>query len=222
MKSQSARNRFPAGLALSLALGLGLGLGPAASSLPQARAARSARVTAPAAAVAPPRAGQSRNKPPLPLGARLARLAEQAASRAGTTSGAGSTASPSVPTTVSGADPLNPSTLLDPITKSNFVKDFGSLFAFQSGKLVNWNQQTLNKLATDLGFKSTSRVAPKLTTSRPVLEAQVVNGSPSATAATVQPAPVPEPSTLLVFALGLGALAARRKWTERHARSVSP
>ena len=101
------------------------------------------------------------------------------------------------------------------ITSSNLLKDFASLFSIKSGKFVNWNQQSLNALASDLGFGSPSKVAPRLTASKPVLAAQVIDGSPATTGATVQPAPVPEPASLIIFAMALGGLAIRTRFGQR-------
>lgn len=206
MRSFSDRNRSHAGQAMFLTLGLGLGLQmvyPAG-----ARAARLVSKVTPA----PSSSSQS-----TPVGTTLAQLAGQvAASRSSTASNASSTSLTPVPTTVSVSDPLSPSSLLEPITNSKFLKDFGNLFAIKSGKLVNWNQQTLNTLASDLGIRSSSHAAASVTKTTPVLAAQEIDGAPAVSAATIQPAPVPEPGTLLVFITALGGLLLRGRLGRDH------
>ena len=105
------------------------------------------------------------------------------------------------------AQTLIPTSITNPITNSKFVKDLEHLFTLKSGKLVNWNQQSLDALESDLKIDSPKNVAPKhlASTSKPVLAAQVIDGTGSG--GTPQPAPVPEPGTLVVFGLVAAALA---------------
>ena len=119
------------------------------------------------------------------------------------------TTQPSVPTTIE-AQTLIPSSVTDAITNSKFMKDMEHLFDVKSGKLVNWDQQSLDALANDLGIQTPKNVTDTQVTSssKSKLEAQVINGSGAG--GTVQPAPLPEPSTLVVFGLVVGALAFRR------------
>ncbi len=113
------------------------------------------------------------------------------------------------------AQTLLPASLTDPITNSKLVKDMEHLFDIKSGKLVNWNQQSLNALESDLGIHPPKNVTTKTqaSTSKPVLEAQVINSSGSG--GTPQPAPVPEPGTLVIFSLVAAALAVRQIRTRR-------
>jgi hypothetical protein len=108
------------------------------------------------------------------------------------------------------AQTLIPTSITDPITNSKLVKDLEHLFALKSGKLVNWNQQSLDALKSDLKIDSPKNVAPKdlASTSKPELAAQVIDGTGSG--GTPQPAPVPEPGTLVVFGLVAAALAVRQ------------
>jgi hypothetical protein len=113
--------------------------------------------------------------------------------------------------------PLVPANITDPITSSKFLKDLEKLISLKSGRLANWNQQELNALASDLGIASPRHVAPHLTTTRPVLEAQTIGGSPGIGGSVAQPAPVPEPGTLLIYAVALGGLVARARFVRRNA-----
>jgi hypothetical protein len=108
------------------------------------------------------------------------------------------------------AQTLIPSSITDPITNSRLVKDLEHLLMLKSGKLVNWNQQTLDALKSDLDINSPKNVATKdlASTSKPQLEAQVIDGIGSA--GTPQPAPVPEPGTIVVFGLVAASLAVRK------------
>ena len=109
------------------------------------------------------------------------------------------------------AQTLIPSSITDPITNSKLVKDLEHLLTLKSGKLVNWNQQSLNALESDLKIDSPKNVAPKhlAGTSKPELAAQVIDGTGSG--GNPQPAPVPEPGTLVVFGLVAAALAVRMR-----------
>lgn len=134
-----------------------------------------------------------------------------------TSSSTSSTSQSSVPTSVAPiqAQTLIPTSITDPITNSKFVKDLEHLFTLKSGKLVNWNQQSLDALESDLHIDSPKNVAPKdlASTSKPELAAQVINGTGSM--GTPQPTPVPEPGTLVVFGLVAAALAVRQMQARR-------
>ncbi len=134
------------------------------------------------------------------------------ASQRSTSSSSSGTTQTSMPTSVAPiqAQTLIPTSITDPITNSKLVKDLEHLFALKSGKLVNWNQQSLDALKSDLKIDSPKNVAPKdlASTSKPELAAQVIDGTGSG--GTPQPAPVPEPGTLVVFGLVAAALAVRQ------------
>jgi hypothetical protein len=108
------------------------------------------------------------------------------------------------------AQTLIPSSITDPITNSKLVKDLEHLLTLKSGKLVNWNQQTLNELESDLKIDSPKNVAPKdlAGTSKVELEAQVIDSTGSG--GSPQPASVPEPGSLIVFGLVAASLAIRK------------
>ncbi len=108
------------------------------------------------------------------------------------------------------AQSLIPSTITDPITNSKLVKDLEHLFDIKSGKLVNWNQQSLNALQSDLGINPPKDVTTKALakTSKAETEAQVITSAGAG--GTVQPAPVPEPGTVVIFSLVAAALAVRQ------------
>jgi hypothetical protein len=106
------------------------------------------------------------------------------------------------------------------ISDSKLIKDLGHLLTVRSGKLVNWNQQSLNTLKRDLklappkaenagrlggGVGATARPRPG---SGPAAAQEL--GGPAA-GGTVLAAPVPEPGTYLIFGLGAGALLLRRR-----------
>ena len=141
-------------------------------------------------------------------GTALAWIASQ---RSASSSSSGTTQA-SVPASVASiqAQAIIPSSITDPITNSKLVKDLEHLFTLKSGKLVNWNQQSLDALESDLKIDSPKNVAPKhlASTSKSELAAQVIDGTHSG--GTPQPAPVPEPVTLVVFGLVAAALAVRQ------------
>jgi hypothetical protein len=147
-------------------------------------------------------------------------LAGQAAS---TTSG---TAGSSQPQAQNLAQMLNLNNITKPITDAQLIKDLNHLLTLKSGKLVNWNQQTFNALKHDLKLSAPKNVTPATTTSLPgstttassgTVAAQMLNGpgntpsSGATTAMEVLPAPVPEPSTWVIFSLAAGALALRKR-----------
>jgi PEP-CTERM motif len=146
-------------------------------------------------------------------GTTLAWIASQ---RSASSSSSGTTLA-SEPTSVAPiqAQTLIPSSITDPITNSKLVKDLEHLFTLKSGKLVNWNQQSLDALESDLKINSPKNVAPKdlAGTSKPELAAQVINGTGSG--GTPQPAPVPEPATLVVFGSVAAVLAVRQIQAKR-------
>jgi len=132
-------------------------------------------------------------------------------SQRSTNSSSSGTTQTSVPTSVAPiqAQTLIPSSITDQITNSKFIKDLDHLFTLKSGKLVNWNQQSLDALESDMKIDSPKNVAPKhlASTSKPELAAQVIDGT--ASGGTPQPASVPEPGALVVFGLVAAALAVR-------------
>ncbi len=140
-------------------------------------------------------------------GSTLAWLASQRS----TSSSSSGTTQTSVPTSVAPiqAQTLIPSSITDLITNSKLMKDLDHLFTLKSGKLVNWNQQSLDALESDMKIDSPKNVAPKhlASTSKPELAAQVIDGT--ASGGTPQPASVPEPGALVVFGLVAAALAVR-------------
>jgi hypothetical protein len=147
-------------------------------------------------------------------GTTLAWLASQ---RSNSSSNAATTQA-TAPTSVAPiqAQTLIPSSITDPITNSKLVKDLEHLFTLKLGKLVNWNQQSLDALENDLKIDSPKNVAPKrlASSSKPEIAAQVIDGTGSG--GTPQPASVPEPDTLVVFgfvavALAVFQMQARRK-----------
>jgi hypothetical protein len=111
---------------------------------------------------------------------------------------------------------LIPGSISDPITNSKLLKDFEHLIDLKSGRLVNWNPQTLTALENDLGITPPRHVAPRLSTAKPELAAQTLQGVQSG-GATIQAAPVPEPSTLIFFATVLGGVALRSRFARRPA-----
>jgi hypothetical protein len=146
-------------------------------------------------------------------GRTLAWLAAQA-SASGT--GSGSTQQTPARTTPQ-AQTLIPSSLTKSITNNSVLKDLQHLFQIKGGKFVNWNQQTLDTLKRDLKISSPQNVAPHLTTTKSQVAAQElqVSGTSSGASGGPQPAPIPEPSTLMVFGLAIGAWAVRRtrRWS---------
>jgi hypothetical protein len=147
----------------------------------------------------------------------LAWLASQAFARRSATepSGASSSSPPSVPTSVPQAQSLIPSSITKPITKSKLLRDLQHLAALKSGKLVNWNQQTLSALESDLRIGPPKNVAPHLSIAKPTLGAQLLDLAGNGTAGSPRPAPVPEPRSIIVFALATVALAVRGRFFGR-------
>ena len=206
MRRTAHCGQFHRWLASLLALGLGLGLAPVAPW--QSRAAQIASAIKLDA--------EDLDNPIVPLfgttgssgGTTLAWLASQRS----TSSSSSGTTQTSMPTSVAPieAQTLIPTSITDPITNSKLVKDLEHLFTLKSGRLVNWNQQSLDALKNDLRIPSPKNVAPKALAkkSKPELAAQVIDGTGSV--GTRQPAPVPEPGTLAVFGLVAAALAVRQ------------
>jgi hypothetical protein len=114
---------------------------------------------------------------------------------------------------------LNLDGITKPITNSSVMKDLNHLLTLKSGKFVNWNQQSLDALKRDLSLTSPKHVATHpLTTGTTTSTTATTTPSSPATAAqmldspgTVMPAPIPEPSTYLIFSLAAGAFVVRRR-----------
>ncbi len=209
MRKQIARReRCRSGWTRFIGVGLGLGLIVNMGSITSgpARAAQMASDIK-LATDAKARAG---------TGINLAELAAQVAAErsAASASDRAALSAAKVPTSVPGDPLLDPSTYIDPILKSKLVKDLEHLVSVSHGKMSNFNQQSLDALATDLGISLPRDVAPHLATatSKPSLEAQTLDSSSTG---TPSPAPVPEPGTLVIFGLAAFALAAR-SWLGRH------
>jgi hypothetical protein len=152
----------------------------------------------------------------------LASLAARAAAASTTASNPKSTprsASTTVqtsPVTPPQAQVLIPSST-SPITNNNAIKDLQRLLEFKSGKLVNWNQHTLDALKRDLSIGSPRNVAPHAQTSSPKTAAEELAPPVLGTSGTgtPQPAPIPEPGTLAVFGVIAGILLFRQRLAQR-------
>jgi hypothetical protein len=150
-------------------------------------------------------------------GTSLAWLASQAAAqRSHTKPGSSSSfAAQSVPTSVPQAQSLLPSSVTDPITKSKLVKDLRQLVALKSGKLVNWNSETLRSLESDMRIASPKNVAPHLSTAKSTRAAEELDLSSLGAGAGPRPTPVPEPQSFLVLGLAALGLGVRGRLTRR-------
>ena len=151
MRLISPGDRFQTGLTMTLVLAGGLGIGPAAATLAPVHAAQITSSSSSTSAAASSATSS--------LGDRLALLSSEVAALRASKLGITTSTTP-VPTTVSVSDSLFPASLTDALTNSKTLKDFGSLFTIKSGKLVNWDQQTLDNLENDVGIKSPQHVAP--------------------------------------------------------------
>jgi hypothetical protein len=146
-------------------------------------------------------------------------LAWLAARTAATSAATPSTSTPSTSsasgssTTTPAAQTLIPSSVTSAITNNNVIKDLQHLLQIKSGKLVNWNQQTLDALQKDLGLGTPHNVAPHLASNKPQPAAEELAplSTSAATSGVPQPAPIPEPGTLVIFGLSAGALVLRRR-----------
>jgi hypothetical protein len=104
----------------------------------------------------------------------------------------------------------------------SLLKDLANLFTMKSGKLVNFTTGNLDNLKHDfntslnLSLSPPRNVAPHPTTAHPlVTAAETLVGVPTTGGnGSVQPTPIPEPSTLAFFGLAMGAWGMR--W--QHAR----
>jgi hypothetical protein len=153
----------------------------------------------------------------------LAWLATQAAATSATT--ASSSASTTTPSTASSSGSTTPAAqtlipgsvtnITSSITSNRVIKDLQHLLELKSGKLVNWNQQTLDALQRDLHIGTPHNVAAHLTTTKSQTAAEEL-APPSA--GVPQPAPIPEPSTMVVFCLAAGGLILRQKLSRRNRR----
>jgi hypothetical protein len=150
------------------------------------------------------------------------------AGQAGSGTGAGTPIATTPSQSKDLAQMLNLDGITRPITNSALMKDLNHLLAIKSGKFVNWNHQSLDALKRDLKLG-----APKPTTAHPVAPGAGMMGTGTTTASsssagpspaaaqmldssgagtgTVLAAPVPEPSTYLIFGLAAGALVLRRR-----------
>jgi hypothetical protein len=132
-----------------------------------------------------------------------------------------SESSTSTSTTQPQAQVLVPTTTA--ATSSTLLKDLAKLFTAKSGKLVNFTTGNLDNLKHDfnvnlnLGLSPPKDVAPHPTAAHPlVTAAETLVGVPTAGGnGSVQPAPVPEPSTLAFFGLVMGAWGMRRRLAKR-------
>jgi hypothetical protein len=91
------------------------------------------------------------------------------------------------------------------------LRDLANMFHISAGKLANLNKAALDRLAKDVGLNVPTNVTTHPSVQHPATTtaAQMLDPTPGATA-TVQPAPIPEPSTLAFFGLVLGAWGVRR------------
>ena len=110
---------------------------------------------------------------------------------------------------------LDPSTYLNPIMKSRLVKDLEHLVSINQGKMSNFNRQTVDSLAVDLGIRLPRKWLPTWPSPAHSPRSKPRRSISPALAGTPSPAPVPEPGTVVIFGLATFALAAR-SWLARH------
>ena len=155
----------------------------------------------------------------------LANQAKATPHKQATTAASSPAAAPYTTTTTSTsatqaqAQVLAPST--NGATSSSLLKDLAKLFTFRSGKLVNFTTGNLDNLKHDLtgnlnlGLSPPKNVAPHPAAANPlVTAAETLVGVPTAGgngSGSVQPTPIPEPSTLAFFGLVIGAWGMRRQ-----------
>jgi hypothetical protein len=138
-------------------------------------------------------------------------------SSASSTSGSSSSAPQATPPSSPQAQTLIPSSVSSSFTNNHLIRDLQHLVQLKSGKLVNWNQQSLEALKRDLSLGTPQNVAPRVVASGTRTAAQELAplGSSSSGTGGPQPAPVPEPGTLVVFSLVAGLLVLRQKLVGR-------
>ncbi len=134
-----------------------------------------------------------------------------------------STATTTTSATQAQAQVLAPST--NGATSSSLLKDLAKLFTFRSGKLVNFTTGNLDNLKHDLtgslnlGLSPPRNVAPHPAAAHPmVTAAETLVGVPTAGVngnGSVQPTPIPEPSTLAFFGLVMGAWGMRWQFARK-------
>jgi hypothetical protein len=144
---------------------------------------------------------------------------KQATTAASSPAAATTTSSTSTSTTQPQAQVLVPSTT--GATSGTLLKDLAKLFATKNGKLVNFTTANLDNLKHDfnltpnLSLSPPKNVAPHPAAAHSlVTAAETLVGVPTATAGgngSVQPTPIPEPSTLAFFGLVIGAWSMRRQ-----------
>jgi hypothetical protein len=144
---------------------------------------------------------------------------KHATTAASSPAAAASTTSTSTSATQAQAQVLAPST--NGATSATLLKDLTKLFTFKSGKLVNFTTGNLDNLKRDfnvtpnLTLSPPKNVAPHQAAAHPlVTAAETLVGVPTAGgngSGSVQPTPIPEPSTLAFFGLVIGAWGMRRQ-----------
>ncbi|QEH38669.1 hypothetical protein OJF2_72750 [Aquisphaera giovannonii] len=155
----------------------------------------------------------------------LAWLASQAAASRNTADGAAaSSGAPSSKTTTPAAENLlSPNSIVNSITGNSLVKDIQSLISQGPKGASKWNQESLDALKEQLRLHAldgvTTPSAARAGTT--VAAAQELSPPGSDGASAVQPAPVPEPGSFVVFGLAASALAARAWSRRREASRIS-
>jgi hypothetical protein len=153
----------------------------------------------------------------------LANQARATPRKQATTAAASSPAATTTTTTTSTSSPQPQSQVLAPstpgATSGALLKDLAKLFTFKSGKLVNFTTGNLDNLKRDLNLSLSpsislsppKNVAPHPAAAHPVvIAAETLVGVPTAGGnGSVQPTPIPEPSTLAFFGLVMGAWGMR-------------
>ncbi|WP_165221838.1 PEP-CTERM sorting domain-containing protein [Aquisphaera insulae] len=139
----------------------------------------------------------------------LAWLAAQtAASRSATSDASATTAKGS--TTTAQQNLLDPNKILDSITGNSLIKDITSLVSKESSGVAKWNQESLEALKAELRRATLKDVsAHAALTSGTTVAAQELSTASGGATADVQPAPVPEPGSILVFGMAASAIAIR-------------
>jgi hypothetical protein len=163
----------------------------------------------------------------------LANQAKATPHKQATTATSSPAAAPSTTTTTTSATQAQ-AQVLAPSTNgaisSSLLKDLAKLFTIKSGKLVNFTTGNLDNLKRDLNLSPSislsppKNVAPHPAATHPIVTAaETLVGVPTAGgngSGSVQPTPIPEPSTLAFFGLvisawGMRRLVARKKCLKR-------